>query len=61
MKKLILLSLLVFLSNDLFAHTGHNHSFIHFELLYFVIAIIGVIIFKDTYLRTIKLRKNIRK
>ncbi len=51
MKKLILFSLLVFLANDLFAHPGHHHSFIHVELLYLVLVIIGIMVFKDTYFK----------
>ena len=61
MKKLILFSLLVFLANDLFAHPGHHHSFIDVELFYLVLAIIGIMIFKETYLKKIKLTKKIRK
>tara|TARA_B100001989_G_C24136136_1_gene267958 strand:- start:106 stop:312 length:207 start_codon:yes stop_codon:yes gene_type:complete len=58
MKKLILLILFLFSANNLYAHPGHQHSFIHFEILYVVTALIAVMIFKDFYLKKNKKEKN---
>tara|TARA_B100000927_G_scaffold66264_1_gene52243 strand:+ start:93 stop:299 length:207 start_codon:yes stop_codon:yes gene_type:complete len=58
MKKLILLMLFLFSANNLYAHPGHHHTFIHFEILYVVTALIGVMVFKDLYLNKNKKEKN---
>ena len=50
MKILILLNIFFYSTSNLYAHPGHHHKFIHFDMLYVVSIILSVMIFISLHL-----------
>lgn len=50
MKILILLNFFFYSTSNLYAHPGHHHKFIHFEMLYVVSILLSVMIFISLHL-----------
>ena len=50
MKILILLNIFFYSTSNLYAHPGHHHKFIHFDMLYVVSVLLSVMIFISLHL-----------
>ena len=50
MKILILLNIFFYSTSNLYAHPGHHHKFIHFDMLYVVSILLSVMIFISLHL-----------
>ena len=50
MKILILLNIFLYSTSNLYAHPGHHHKFIHFDMLYVVSMLLSVMIFISLHL-----------
>ena len=50
MKILILLNIFFYSTSNLYAHPGHHHKFIHFDMLYVVSMLLSVMIFISLHL-----------